>query len=127
MRGHLTTAEAQRDDQQRRDLEQALAFFGLVPEGEVSTAAEPPPFYLWPEHVPAFRLWRKVQSQWKHAGMGGISGLDYPGVWTVLDRVIRGPRRRRVRVFEQLQVMEAAALGEWAEQRAQREAEGRRP
>lgn len=66
--------------------------------------------------MPAFSAWRAVQTQWR-VGIGGAAGLDYAGVCTYLDRVVKGTPRHRRRLFQQLRIMEAAALDAWAQQR----------
>lgn len=54
-------------------------------------------------------------TQWVYAGMAGQrTGLHYPGVDTVLRLTV--PRADRQRVFHGLQIMEYAALGEFAAQ-----------
>lgn len=65
-------------------------------------------FHLWPEHVEAVVLWSRVQSQWRH-GMAGPTGLDYAGV-RASPAFRRLPRKDRERVFEDVCVMESAAL-----------------
>ncbi len=85
-------------------------------------------FYLWPELVPALRLWSAVQTQWRvqivgvvPAGMGaaplpGKTGLDYAGVDVVMRR--RGIRgQAAAEMFALLQAMETSALAAWDEQR----------
>lgn len=68
------------------------------------------------------RLWFAVQTQWR-VGVGGPTGLDYPGVESVMRLSFeRSPKDRagRAELFVGLQVMERATLGEWARQ-AERE------
>lgn len=48
-------------------------------------------------------------TQWRTAGMGGVTGLDYVAVGNVM-RWMGVPASRRGETFEALQVMEAAAL-----------------
>ncbi len=55
-------------------------------------------------------LWRDVETQWR-AGMGGATGLDYAGVWCVIEQ--RFKRRERRTVFWLLQAMEDASLQEY--------------
>ncbi|MBN8493728.1 MAG: DUF1799 domain-containing protein [Burkholderiales bacterium] len=75
-----------------------------------------PNFWLWPDHVPALRLWFQVGTQWR-TGPAGAIGLDYTGVEAVC-RIegLRGADRRER--FAELQVLERATLKVWAEQRA---------
>jgi hypothetical protein len=104
----------QEDAQAQEGLDEQFAFFGLVPDRPVLPALEP--CYLWPENLEAWNLFQSVQSQWRGAGMAR-EGLDYAGVHRVIGqrRAWRLHRRQR---FSELQVMEAAALAEWAERAA---------
>ncbi|WP_119157431.1 DUF1799 domain-containing protein [Caldimonas tepidiphila] len=91
----------------------ALAAVGLVAEGEV---VRDEPFYLWPEHVAALQLWNQVQTQWR-VGLAGRTGFDYPGIEVVMRRRFRLRGREADERFAELQIMERAALAEWARQR----------
>jgi len=80
----------------------------------VAPPPPPPVLELWAEHVAAVSLFNQLQSQWR-TGMSGATGLDYaalPPNW----RPGHGGRRGTQR-FEQLQVLEQAALDWAAEQR----------
>lgn len=72
-------------------------------------------FHLWPEHVPALRLWNDLGTQWR-VGMAGPIGLDYTAAEAYC-RVegIRGSQRRER--FAELRAMERAALRAWAAER----------
>ncbi len=72
--------------------------------------------YLWPECVPAWGHWRRLQTQWR-TSVAGREGLDYAGVRAYLDE--NAPRRgaRRRELFACIQACEAACLEVWAEQR----------
>lgn len=94
-------------------MDAALAAFGLAADAPV--VAGDPPFYLWPEHVPAFEAWACIQTQWRES-MDGRTGLDYAGVEAWL-RLSGLPARRHRERFAQLQVMERAALAAWREMR----------
>lgn len=76
-------------------------------------------FYLWPDNVPAWRLFMACATQWR-SGMAGREGFDYTGVQIVMREHRIRPRLRRQR-FGELQVMEAAALEGWAEAREKTE------
>jgi len=123
-RGELQTEDEA--DEAESHVDRALAAFGLLRE----PAADPDDgrFYLWPELVPALRLWSAVQTQWRvsvigavAAGMGAApvsarTGLDYQGVEVVMRR--RGIRGRQAdEMFALMQAMERAALAAWAEMR----------
>lgn len=85
----------------------------LVPDDRMEEEAQV--FYLWPEHVPAYELFERLQSQWR-IGMQGCTGLDYGGVIAWLRETV--PKRtRRAELLDELQIMEYAALGYWAERR----------
>lgn len=76
--------------------------------GIVRDPDEVPPVQVWPENVPAVRVFVAMQTQW-HAGMGGRTGLIYaslPEVW----RRLRIPPAERDAIFSDLQWLEAAAL-----------------
>lgn len=108
MRGELQHATGS----QSQDRDEALAAFGLVLEDPIAEA-EPDIFCLWPEHVEVLDLWFGVQTQWRH-GFNAPTGLDYCGVEALMrQRRVRKPRAR----FAALQVMERAALAEWARMR----------
>lgn len=67
-------------------------------------------FEVWPENARVVEIFTYyLATQWRI--VGGMSvmaiGLDYPSVWRLL-RELRVPRRREV--FEDLVVMERAAL-----------------
>ena len=82
---------------------------GLAPDGPVATPQrELRPWHLWPENLPTWQLWSRLQTQWRRGGDAGrITGLDYGGVWAVLHGLrVRHPRE----VFEHLQAMERAVL-----------------
>ena len=100
----------------------AAAAFGIDIDAQdapsQSAADDAELFYLWPEHVRAYVLWAGVQTQWR-VGFGGPTGLDYAGVRA--SPAFRAlPRRRAERTFVEVQIMERAALAEWAAQRAGR-------
>ncbi|TAK84510.1 MAG: hypothetical protein EPO09_20770 [Aquabacterium sp.] len=64
---------------------------------------------VWPDNWAAFRLLRDVQTQWR-VGVGGPTGLDYPSVFALME--FRGiPPDERGPLFDDLQVMEVAAIG----------------
>lgn len=47
-------------------------------------------FEVWPENWPAFRLFGKLQTQWR-AGASGVYGLDYNILYSHLDRMGLSP------------------------------------
>lgn len=97
--------------------------FGIViqePEEDEDTVAADaqaaPVFYLLPENERAWRLWLRVQTQWRIGPAGYPTGLDYSGVVARMGRVAR---RRQAQLLDEVQVMELAALSEFAVQREQ--------
>ena len=92
---------------------EALAALGLYAvEGVVLDQDE---FWLWPESNDAFDMWLAIQTQWT-VSMGGITGLNYPGVETCMR--LRGLKKKtRTSLFLLIQMMERASLEEWARQR----------
>jgi len=72
-------------------------------------------FHLWPECLPLWALWQKLQTQWR-TSMSGRDGLDYAGVSAYLRDVARIKPREFSETFACIQAMEIAALNEWAKQ-----------
>lgn len=66
--------------------------------------------------MPALELWCAVQTQWRHGGFAGPTGLDYAGVRS--SPAFRALGARRERIFADLCVMEFAALAAWADRRS---------
>ena len=124
MRGELNTTADHHDRPQPPEVDEALAAFGLVLE-EAAPAHDDRVFYLWPELQPVLLAWVCVQTQWR-TGMAGATGLDYAGVDAIVRtrRLARG-RRRCAQLMADLQVMERAALDEWARQRQHQERRAR--
>lgn len=76
------------------------------------TAAGPPPpidFEVWPENWNAVMFYLGLSTQWRLAPMGGVVGLDYTGVEAAM-RMQRIPAAERPALFDQLRIMELAAL-----------------
>ena len=91
----------------------ALAAFGLSAEGGIALNEDE--YWLWPENYEPFNMWLAVQTQWS-AGMGGATGLNYPGVETCMR--LRGLKKKaREHTFLLIQMMERACLEEWSRQR----------
>ena len=79
------------------------AAFGLTLE-----EASGPPVDIWPDNLNSFNAFVALLSQWRFA-TGGATGLDYAVIPTVL-RLINIPRPAWAGVFDDLRVMEDAAL-----------------
>ncbi|MFS8973857.1 DUF1799 domain-containing protein [Cupriavidus necator] len=74
----------------------------------------------------SLQLFLTLQTQWRQvAGMAGCVriGLDYAAIETPL-RLYEIKRKRRAALFNDLRVMEAAALEEFAVQRERRSQQG---
>lgn len=67
-------------------------------------------FTVWPENRRPVELFVALRTQWRFAGMGGRTGLDYTAVCSVMD--VHGIKDRRS-MLDALQVMEDAALDVW--------------
>lgn len=117
-RGELISEH--QDAKDRAQLDEALAAFGLELEGAPGEKLHP--FYLWPEHVQAWRIFTDLFSQWRH-GMAGPTGLDYAAVLAHLREGLRLPYRKIRRLYAELRAMEAGALAGFAERAQEREAE----
>lgn len=64
-------------------------------------------FAVYPENWEAVQLFLKLGTQWRVGAMGGFFGLDYSSVESTM-RICRVRKKRKV--FEQLRIMEVAAL-----------------
>ena len=116
-RGDLDTDPPEHTHETPADVEDALHVFGLYAETPVPSAAAVSTFYLWPENVAAFVFWRNhLQTQWR-TGMAGPDGLDYAGVWALLNNTV--PQRRRRALFADITICEAGALEGFSQQRAE--------
>jgi hypothetical protein len=70
---------------------------------------------VWPDNVEAVNVFVEVSTQWRYAGMGSPSGLDYPSIESTL-RMTGIPRKRWAGLFADVRVMERAALEHFANQ-----------
>lgn len=64
---------------------------------------------VWEENWNSVLFFLCLKSQWVLGGMGGYVGLNYPGVESVM-RIKRVPVKDRESLFEDVQIMEFAAL-----------------
>ena len=71
---------------------------------------------MWPDNHAAFILFNNLSTQWR-IGMGGPTGLDYAAVYPLLDRIAKDPAEWQD-LFEDIQVMEGAALKQMSENRS---------
>lgn len=82
---------------------------------EENQQVEPDEFEVYPENWQALELFRQCASQWRTAGMGTVTGLDYTSVKAVLD--IHHPNTNHIELFEQIRLLEQGALTAMHEQR----------
>lgn len=81
-------------------------------------------FWLWPECLPVWNLWGRLQTQWRYSGMQGQpTGLDYAAVTAYLRAMGygRGKQRSLPETLDDLTAMEHAVLKVWAERQAMKE------
>lgn len=109
----------------RSAIDEDLAAFGMVAEGDI-VVARAETFHLWPENVEAWNLFVACQTQWRTTGMEGRRvGLDVHGVERAMWRMRVRPKHRRRR-WDEIAVMEFAALDEWAKRAERQAAKSRR-
>lgn len=89
---------------------EALAANGLYCEEPVLVDEDE--FWLWPENKEAFWFWLSIQTQWQK-DMERRVGLNYAGVEAAM-RMSGIRRKERPQLYKLIQVMESAALEEWA-------------
>jgi hypothetical protein len=77
-------------------------------------------FAVWPENETALSLWLDMETQWRGQPMGLAGarpqGLDYTALFELM-HTLGFKRKKREKLFRQLQVMERAALTALREQR----------
>lgn len=94
-----------------------MAVFGLQQDESDDAQIPDEKCYLWPCNVRTFNVWQQVQTQWRSAGMGERTGLDYAGVVAYLGSMPGMRPKARSQLFSGLRAMERAALEVWAEKR----------
>jgi hypothetical protein len=77
--------------------------FGLTVE-----EAHGSPVEVWPDNADAVNLFISMATQWRPS-FGGVIGLDYAALPPLFD-LLQIPKRDRPAVFDDLRVMEDAAL-----------------
>lgn len=95
-----------------------LAVLGIPERARKSFGEAAVEFEVWPENWPALELFAAVSTQWR-VGMAGATGLDYAGVLAAMEFYGVKPEERRAR-FEDLRIMERAALEAMAEKAARK-------
>ena len=71
---------------------------------------------VWPENWRVFVLFSRVQTQW-NVSMGGPTGLRYEALYPLLDREAKDGEDWQ-QLFEDLQILEAAALKQMSDNRS---------
>lgn len=80
-------------------------------------AAHPPaPVEVWACNRRAYDLFAFLRTQWR-VGMGGLDGLVYSEAYRRLDELGIRKRRTRLRLIDDLRIMETAVLNEIARRR----------
>lgn len=80
------------------------ALLGLeLPEIEAE-----PDFWVDEDNWQTVMTFCQCSTQWHYGAMGGVTGMDYPGVKVVLDLTIKPKQQREV--FAGIQIMERAAM-----------------
>ncbi len=72
-------------------------------------------FEVLPENWDALGLFLDCATQWRHAPMGGLTGLDYTAVRTVIE-FHDVPANHRTERFQQSRLLERGALDAMREQ-----------
>ncbi|MDO9357864.1 MAG: DUF1799 domain-containing protein [Polaromonas sp.] len=81
--------------------------------------ARAPPVEVWPDNMPAVRVFSSMATQWD-VGMGGPVGLKYSALESVF-RFTGLARSEWAQVFDDVQVMERVALQYMRQQQEQRD------
>jgi hypothetical protein len=105
------------DGDDKAELDDAAAAFGLVIEDESEEEAPDDKCYLWPCNVATYGIWIDLQTQWT-GGFHGREGLNYAGVISYLKEVVQVKRKDMPQVVQCIRAMERAALKAWAEKRS---------
>lgn len=71
---------------------------------------EPEDFLIWPENEKAVGYFVKLSTQWNTGSMGGFVGLRYESLH-FLFKLYEEDTKNRQSLFDDIQIMEFAALG----------------
>jgi hypothetical protein len=93
------------------EVDEDLAVLGISPEktDDTEESSDESLFEVWEENWDAVQVFVRLTTQWNFAGMGAHIGLNYQSVdfvFALLDI------KNRKEVFDDLRVMELAALAE---------------
>lgn len=69
---------------------------------------------VWPENYLSLQVFEAMGTQWR-TGMSGPTGLDYTALPIVM-RQMQVPKKKRKQLFDDIRVMEGAALKVMREQ-----------
>ena len=116
--GQLDTTQDDDDDDTTQPITTALAAWGLQADATQPVRPDEKVFYLWPDCLPAWGLWLRIQTHWR-VGMQGREGLATADLCAYLRDVERIRPRDFAATYRCLQAMETASLKEWAKQREQ--------
>ena len=64
-------------------------------------------FWLWPEHLNAFDLFMRCQTQWRISGLGQVTGFCYDSVLAIAKLYEYDDLKS---IIEDLQIMEIKAI-----------------
>lgn len=81
--------------------------FGIDPD-QMGDIKPDPPFEVWPENWDAVQVFMACSTQWRSAPMGGVTGLDYTAVMSVMSLYTDAQRE----TLQRIQIMEAEILSE---------------
>jgi hypothetical protein len=73
-------------------------------------------FEVWPENWKAFSLFDSLQTQW-NVGFSGATGLRYESAYRLIDRIAADDSEWQ-ELFEDLQILERAALQQMSNNRS---------
>lgn len=64
---------------------------------------------VWPDNQMSVKVFVSMMTQWRSAGFGA-TGLDYTALAAVMEKLLNIPIDERPAIFEDVQIMEHAAL-----------------
>lgn len=108
--GQIESPEREREE--RSEVDNAAAVFGLRPEYEVEVVE---PLYLWPENVDTWLLYQALQTSWEEDPWGepAIQAFNVDAAM----RMHGVARRDQKGKFQEVQAMQRAARSAWREMR----------
>jgi hypothetical protein len=106
--------DQQQEEQERAQIDEALAALGLVPERPVDVGASE--CWLWPDNVAAWNVFCSVSTQWR-VGINGPTGLDYASVIAHMRHGLQVPEQEFDSLYAGVLAAESGALKGFAELR----------